>query len=149
MYASACIYMCCNTKMNIMKNQFGRPCRKKTTSGRMLVCVIFFPRLITHGMVTMGMISPHVRCTGHNVGGVIGGVAAPPVQGFKGGRVAPCAGFGTKPQEKKKIGPYFRWTDPPMVLCMGFHMVLEHDGFWPLVFCRSGQGNYGYVLIQG
>ena len=25
MYASACIYMCCNTKRNIMKNQAGRP----------------------------------------------------------------------------------------------------------------------------
>ena len=25
MYASACIYMCCNTKRNIMKNQVGCP----------------------------------------------------------------------------------------------------------------------------
>ena len=25
MYASACIYMCCNTKRNIIKNQVGRP----------------------------------------------------------------------------------------------------------------------------
>ena len=25
MYAPACIYMCCNTKRNIMKNQAGRP----------------------------------------------------------------------------------------------------------------------------
>ena len=32
-----------------------------------------------------------------------------------------------------------------MVLCMGFHMVFGYDGFRPLVFCRSGQGNYGYV----
>ena len=48
---------------------------------------------------------------------------------------------------EKKIGPYFRWEDPPMVLCMGLHMVLGHDGFLPIVFCRSGKGNYGYVLI--
>ena len=32
-----------------------------------------------------------------------------------------------------------------MVLCMGLHIVLGHDGFQPLVFFRSGQGNYGYV----
>ena len=25
MYSSSCIYMCCNTKRNIMKNQAGRP----------------------------------------------------------------------------------------------------------------------------
>ena len=36
-----------------------------------------------------------------------------------------------------------------MVLCMDLHMVLGHDGFRPLVFCRSNQGNYDYVLIQG
>ena len=37
----------------------------------------------------------------------------------------------------------------PMVLCMILHMVLGYDGIYPLVFSRSGQGNYGYVLIQG
>ena len=46
------------------------------------------------------------------------------------------------------LDPIFWWANLPMVLCMGLHMVLGHDGFQPLVFCRSIQGNYGYVLIQ-
>ena len=36
-----------------------------------------------------------------------------------------------------------------MVLCMDFTHGFGHDGFLPMVFCRSGKGNYIYVLIQG
>ena len=31
----------------------------------------------------------------------------------------------------------------------GFAHGFGNDGFLPMVFCRFGQGNYGYVLIQG
>jgi len=31
---------------------------------------------------------------------------------------------------------------------MGFSHRFGHDGFLPIEFCRSSQGNYGYVLIQ-
>ena len=47
------------------------------------------------------------------------------------------------------FGPYIRWEDLPMVLCIGFAHGFGHDGFLPMVSSRSGQGNYGYVLIQG
>jgi len=36
-----------------------------------------------------------------------------------------------------------------MVLHMEFAHGFGHDGFLLMVFCRSGKGNYGYVLIQG
>jgi len=47
------------------------------------------------------------------------------------------------------FGPYIRWANLPMVLCMDFAYGFGHDGFIPMVFCRSGQGNYGYVIIKG
>ena len=47
------------------------------------------------------------------------------------------------------FGPYIRWADLPMVLCMGFAHGFRHDGFLSMVFCRFGQGKYDYVLIQG
>ena len=98
------------------------PVERKQQVGECWVCVIFFPRLVPRA----------VRCAGRSRG-VTGGAAAPPV-GVRGS--AP------------KI--FFVWgADPPMVLCMALHMVLGYDGFRPLVFCRFGQGNYGYVLIQG
>jgi len=42
----------------------------------------------------------------------------------------------------------------PMVLCMGFahgfwHDGFGHDGFLPMVFCKSNQGNDSYVLFKG
>ena len=46
------------------------------------------------------------------------------------------------------FGPYIRWVDLPMALCMGFAHGFWNDGFLPMVFCKSTQGNYGYVLIQ-
>ena len=39
------------------------------------------------------------------------------------------------------------WADLPMVLCMGFAHGFGHDGFLLMASCRSGQGNYDYVLI--
>ena len=36
-----------------------------------------------------------------------------------------------------------------MALCMDFAHGFRHDGFLSMVFCTSGPGNYGYVLIQG
>jgi len=45
------------------------------------------------------------------------------------------------------FGPYVRWVDIPMVLCMVFAHGFGHDGFMPMVFHRSDQGNYNYVLI--
>jgi len=36
-----------------------------------------------------------------------------------------------------------------MVLCMGFSHGYGNDGFLRMVFCRSDQGNYDYVIIQG
>ena len=36
-----------------------------------------------------------------------------------------------------------------MVFCMDFVHGFGHDAFLSMVFCRSGQGTYGYVLIQG
>ena len=91
MYASACIYMCCNTKGNIMKNQAGR--LDLGSRGKIYVFIIFM-------FYALAIV-------------------------------------------------YFLWADPPMVLCISLHMVLGDDGFRPLVFFRSGQGNYDYVLIQG
>jgi len=46
------------------------------------------------------------------------------------------------------FGPYIRWADLLMVLCMDFSHGFGHDGFLSMVFYRSSQGNYGYVLIQ-
>ena len=69
-------------------------------------------------------------------------------RGVTGGVVAPLLGSGAAPQ-KFFLVLIFQWVDLPMVLCMGLHMVLGYDGFRPLVFCRSDQGNYSYVLIQG
>ena len=43
----------------------------------------------------------------------------------------------------------FHWVDLPMVLCMNFTHGFGHDVFMSMVFCRFGQGNYDYVLIQG
>jgi len=45
------------------------------------------------------------------------------------------------------FGPYIRWIDLPMVLCMDFTHGFGHDGFLSIVFSRSSQGNYNYVLI--
>ena len=45
------------------------------------------------------------------------------------------------------FGPYIRCEDLPMVFCMDFAHGFGHDGFLSMVFCRFGQGNYGYVLI--
>jgi len=36
-----------------------------------------------------------------------------------------------------------------MVLHMGLKDGFGNDAFLRMVFCRSDQGNYGYVLIQG
>ena len=47
------------------------------------------------------------------------------------------------------FGPYIRWEDLPMVLCMDFAHGFGCDGFRSMVFCRFGQGNYDYVLIHG
>ena len=47
------------------------------------------------------------------------------------------------------FGPYIRWADLPMVLCMDFAQGFGHDVFLSMVFYRSGQGNYDYVLIHG
>ena len=68
--------------------------------------------------------------------------------GHRGGDTPPYQGSGQCPG-KFVLVLILQWADLPMVLCMGLHMVLGHDGFWPLVFCTSSQGNYGYVLIQG
>ena len=43
--------------------------------------------------------------------------------------------------------PYIRWADLAIVLCVHFAHGFGHDGFLPMVYCRSGQGNYDYVLI--
>ena len=40
-------------------------------------------------------------------------------------------------------------VDLPMVLCMDFAHGFGHDGIFSMVFFRFGQGNYGYVVIQG
>ena len=40
-----------------------------------------------------------------------------------------------------------RWANLPMVLGMVFAHGFGRDGFWSMVFFRSGQGNYGYDLI--
>ena len=55
--------------------------------------------------------------------------------------------WGNDPE--KNCGPYNRWADLPMFLCMGFADGFGHDGFLSMVFCRSDQGYYSYVLIQG
>ena len=82
--------------------------------------------------------------------------------GHKGGDSAPCT--LCRPQQgghrrggstpcrgpRQRLGKiFFGCVDPPMVFCMVLHMVFGYDGFRPLVFCSSGQGNYGYVLILG
>ena len=110
------------------------PRGKKTTSGRMLgMCYI-------------------LSMSSHALGGHRGGDSDPCTlrqvqQRCHRGAAAPLFGVQGSVLRKKKLDPIFWWADLPMVLCMGLHMVLGHDGFWPLVFCRSGQGNYGYVLI--
>ena len=102
------------------------PVERKQQVGECWVCVILFPRLVMRGGVTGGGDSPPM----YIVSGTTGG--------SQGGRQYPG---------KNLLVLIFRWADPPMVFCMGLHMVLGHDGFRPLVFCRSGQGNYDYVLI--
>ena len=49
---------------------------------------------------------------------------------------------------EKKIGPYIRWANLPIVLCMDFTHGFGHDDFLSMVFCRSSQVNYGYVVIH-
>ena len=44
MYSSSCIYMCCNTQRNIMKNQVGRP----NFGSRGNICVYLFYVLCSH-----------------------------------------------------------------------------------------------------
>ena len=108
---------------------------KITTSGIMLgVCY------------TLSTIGPLVCCTERNRG-ITGGPHPPPVGRFQG-VVVPYTGSRAVPWEFF-LGPYIRLADPPMLLCMGFSHSFGHDGFLPMVLCRSGQGNYNYVLIQG
>ena len=47
------------------------------------------------------------------------------------------------------LDPIFSVGGPAHGFVHGFAHGFGHDGFFPLLFCRSGQGNYGYVLIQG
>ena len=53
------------------------------------------------------------------------------------------------PMEKKKNVDPKMVVILPMVLCMQFAHGFEHDGFLPMVLCRSSQGNYNYFLIEG
>lgn len=132
------------------------PCEEnKTTSGRILgVCYILSTTNQTHGGSTGGTISPHVRCIEHNRG-VTQRVAAPLLGGLQRA-VAPLHGvYGSTPRifflyicRTKDGGSTQRWwVNLPMVLCMGVAHGFGHVGFLPKVFCRSGQGSYGYVLI--
>ena len=114
------------------------PCGKKTTSGRMLgMWYILSMTKHAWGCKRGGDSPPFALGETGGGGGVTGGAVAPLIRG-------PAQRTG-----KKNLVLIFWCADPPMVLCMGLHMVLGHDGFRPLVFCRFGQGNYGYVLIQG
>ena len=69
--------------------------------------------------------------------------------GSQGERQPPLLGSGAAPRRKLFWCADPLISGPTHVLCMILHMVLGYDGFRPLVFCKSGQGNYGYVLIQG
>ena len=42
---------------------------------------------------------------------------------------------------------YIRWVNLPLILCVDFAHGFGHNGFMSMVFCRSGQENYVYVLI--
>ena len=60
--------------------------------------------------------------------GVRGGVASPPLRG---------------PGQRLRtffFGPYIRWVDLPMVLCMDFEHGFGHDGFFPWYFVDLVKG---------
>ena len=104
---------------------------------------------LLHKHIMLGMCYIH-STTSHARGGVTGGEIATPVccvgHNVWGGGSPTCWGLGQCPGIFFLV-LIFRWADLPMVLCMFLHMVFGYDGFRPLVFCRSSQGNYGYVII--
>lgn len=110
------------------------------------VFVIFCPRLVAHMGGSQGVIAPPpIFCVEHNRG-VTRRAASPLVEELQGG-VSPFHGVQVNTQ-RIFFFPYIRWANLPMVLYMGFSHDFGH-GFFPMVFCRFGQGNYCYLLIQG
>ena len=69
-------------------------------------------------------------------------VALGAIGGFDGGSGPLQQGLGQRPKETF-FGPNIRLMNLPMVFAHGF----GNYGFLPMVFCRSGQGNYDYALI--
>ena len=77
----------------------------------------------------------------------------PPVGVCAGGSIPLARGLG---QCLGKFCFSYIYVDPRMEAdpkmaggpTQGFVHGFGHDGFLPMVFCRYGQGNYGYVLIQ-
>lgn len=67
--------------------------------------------------------------------------------GGHGGVVSPLHGVRGSALGFFFFGPYIRWADLPMLLCMDFIHGFGHDGFLSMVIYRRGQGNYNYVLI--
>ena len=116
------------------------PCGKKTTSGRMLGFVIFFPQL-AH-VVNRGVRrreEPSLRCTDCVAGGVIGGL--------RGVDNPTLWGLGQRPRIFG-FGPYIRLGGPTMVFCMIFAHGFGCDGFWSMVLDASACINM-YYNIEG
>ena len=64
------------------------------------------------------------------------------------GSSPPLQGLGQRPRKFVSLDPILV-DEPTYGFVQGFVLGFGHDGFMLVVSCRSGQGNFDYVLIQG